>query len=207
MLSVVDHAIEINFGQLGLGGVSQAGLSLAQYWSEMIQGDGYYELDVNPVSGPEQVFHFYRLLGDIDGRGVVDNTDVNEITSALGQTGLALAPDVNGNGIVDVTDKARRRSKSNNRRARPRVVAGRLTTGLARPCCRESSSPGPARPAEASRDTSGRISRDRYNLMGSCSVPVRMPTPWRPFSCRYECRWLRLRLRQCFRARPMHQLC
>ena len=105
MLSVVDHAIEINFGQLGLGGVSQAGLSLAKYWSEMIQGDGYYELDVNPVSGPEQVFHFYRLLGDIDGRGVVDNTDVNEITSALGQTGLA-APDVNGNGLVDVTDKA-----------------------------------------------------------------------------------------------------
>ena len=55
----------------------------------MIGGDGYYELDVNLGGGAEQVFHFYRLLGDIDGRGVVDGTDVNEITAALGQTGLA----------------------------------------------------------------------------------------------------------------------
>ena len=115
LLSVVDHAIDITFGPYGLGGVSAANLSLNQYWSEMILGDGYYELDVTPVAGgPTQVLHFYRLLGDVDGNQTVDNTDLTDITNGLGQTGLALAPDVNGNGTVDATDKALA-TKSKNR--------------------------------------------------------------------------------------------
>jgi hypothetical protein len=107
---VVDHAIEFNFGQYGLGGVSPVNLSLNQYWSEMIGGDGYYEIDADlngdGVITASERFFFYRLLGDIDGRQVVDNTDISEITAALGQTGVALAPDVNGDGTVNTTDKA-----------------------------------------------------------------------------------------------------
>jgi hypothetical protein len=76
----------------------------------MIGGDGYYEIDADlngdGVITPNEQFFFYRLLGDIDGRQIVDNTDVNEITAALGQTGVALAPDVNGDGTVDTADKA-----------------------------------------------------------------------------------------------------
>lgn len=110
LLSVVDHAIEIDFGQYGLGGAARGNLSLNDYWSDMAGGDGYYELDVDlngdGVITLNEQFFFYRLLGDVDGRETVDNTDVTEITAALGQTGVLIPLDVNGDGSVDTTDKA-----------------------------------------------------------------------------------------------------
>ena len=68
--------------------------------------------------------HFYRLLGDVNGDGTVDQNDLNEIAAARGQSvsqiatainqpasGLtALSMDVNGDGSVNTTDLAWRRS-------------------------------------------------------------------------------------------------
>ena len=64
--------------------------------------------------------HFYRLLGDVNGDGTVDQNDLNEIAAARGQSltqiatainqpasGLtALSMDVNGDGSVNTTDLA-----------------------------------------------------------------------------------------------------
>ena len=107
---VIDHAIEIGFGKYGLGGVARGNLSLNDYWSDMAGGDGYFEVDVD-LNGdgtiePSEHFFFYRLLGDVDGRQTVDTTDVNEITAALGQSGVLIPMDVSGGGTVDPTDKA-----------------------------------------------------------------------------------------------------
>ena len=116
MLHVVDHAIEIDFGQYGLGGVSAAGLSLINYWSELTQGDGYYELDLNlnPTdnSGTLPIHELlYRLLGDVTGDGVVNgdlanpNSDASLVKAAQNFSGQMAAPfDVNGDGTVNTVD-------------------------------------------------------------------------------------------------------
>ncbi len=63
---------------------------------------------------------FYRLLGDVNGDGTVDQNDLNEIAAARGEslsqiatatgqsaTGLTpLSMDVNGDGSVNTTDLA-----------------------------------------------------------------------------------------------------
>ncbi len=108
-VSVIDHAIEIEFGPGGIGGNSST-----------TAADGYYELDVVLPDGQTAIHHFYRLLGDVNGDGTVDQNDLNAVAAARGQsvsqiatasgqpaTGLtALNMDVNGDGSVNTTDLA-----------------------------------------------------------------------------------------------------
>jgi hypothetical protein len=71
--------------------------------------DGYYELDILLSSGQMAVHHFYRLLGDVNGDGVVGNHDLSAIAAAIGQStrpGLTpLNADVNGDGSVTAFDR------------------------------------------------------------------------------------------------------
>ncbi len=96
-VAVIDHAIELDFGGNGLGGSPNT-----------TAADGYYELDINLPNGTTAVHHFYRLLGDVTGDGVVDNNDLNAIAEAIGLTspsGLApLGADVNGDGTISAID-------------------------------------------------------------------------------------------------------
>ncbi len=70
-------------------------------------GDGYYELDVT-VGTTTFEHHFYRLLGDVTGDGVVNNSDLTDIASELAlssPTGYTpLSADVNGDGTVTSMD-------------------------------------------------------------------------------------------------------
>ena len=61
-VAVIDHAIELDFGANGLGGSPTT-----------TTADGYYEIDIKLPSG-DAVHHFYRLLGDVTGDGVVTTT-------------------------------------------------------------------------------------------------------------------------------------
>jgi hypothetical protein len=92
LLHVVDQAIEIDFGTLGLGGNPSSSA-----------GDGYYEIDIDGFSEP---YFFTRLLGDVNGDGVVNQADVNLVKGSLGRTGTGLQGDVNGDGTVTKTDLA-----------------------------------------------------------------------------------------------------
>ena len=96
-VSLIDHAIELDFGANGLGGSPNT-----------TTADGYYELDIKLPSGATAVHHFYRLLGDVTGDGTVDNNDLNEIAAEINLSNPAgLAPfgaDVNGDGAVSSLD-------------------------------------------------------------------------------------------------------
>jgi hypothetical protein len=96
-VDVIDHAIEIDFGSGGIGGSPTT-----------TAGDGYYEVDIKPPGGPVAVHHFYRLLGDVDGDGVVDASDLNEIAASINETSPAgwapLSADVTGSGTVTALD-------------------------------------------------------------------------------------------------------
>ncbi len=96
-VSVIDHAIELDFGANGLGGSPNT-----------TTADGYYELDIKLPNGATAVHHFYRLLGDVTGDGTVDNNDLNEIAAEINlsnPTGLApLDANVNGDGTVSALD-------------------------------------------------------------------------------------------------------
>ena len=96
-VSLIDHAIELDFGTNGLGGSPNT-----------TTADGYYELDIKLPGGTTAVHHFYRLLGDVTGDGTVDNNDVNEIAAEINlsnPTGLApLGADVNGDGTISALD-------------------------------------------------------------------------------------------------------
>jgi hypothetical protein len=100
-VDVIDHAIELDFGANGIGATSGSNNTTA--------ADGYYELDVFLPSGQTAVHHFYRLLGDVTGDGVVDQNDLNAIAAAIGQSSppgmTPLNADVNGDGLVTSLDK------------------------------------------------------------------------------------------------------
>ncbi len=96
-VSVIDHAIELDFGANGLGGGPNS-----------TSADGYYELDINLPGGTTAAHHFYRLLGDVTGDGTVDANDLNEIAAEVNlsnPTGFApLGADVTGAGTISALD-------------------------------------------------------------------------------------------------------
>ena len=98
--TVIDHAIELDFGTYGIGDVSGSNNTTAV--------DGYYELDIALPNGQTAVHHFDRLLGDVNGDGIVDSNDLNEVAAAVGQaspSGMTpLNPDANGDGSVGTLD-------------------------------------------------------------------------------------------------------
>ncbi len=109
LLAVIDNAIEIDFGTGGIGGNPST-----------TTADGYYTLTFTPPTGQglPATHAFYRLLGDVNGDGTVNQSDLNEIAAVRGQsvsqiatainqpaTGLTpLSMDVNGDGSVNTTD-------------------------------------------------------------------------------------------------------
>ncbi len=97
IVDVIDHAIEIDFGAGGIGGIPST-----------TAADGYYEVDIKLPSGLVAVHHFYRLLGDVDGDGIVDATDLNAIAASVNESSpmgwTPLSADVTGAGSVTVID-------------------------------------------------------------------------------------------------------
>jgi hypothetical protein len=89
-LHVVDHAIEIDFGPRGIGGNPNSSA-----------GDGYYEIDIDGSSKP---LTFDRLLGDVNGDGVVNRDDLTLIARAKRSHSNAPGMDVNGDGVVTKLD-------------------------------------------------------------------------------------------------------
>jgi hypothetical protein len=103
-VSVIDDAIEIDFNVFGVGNDASTA-----------DADGYYTLTFTPPAGGGQgsTHHFFRLLGDVDGSGTVDQLDLNDIAAARGQSvgripaaigQPPLSMDVNGDGSVNNTD-------------------------------------------------------------------------------------------------------
>jgi hypothetical protein len=97
VLTVIDHAIEIDFGSGGIGGSPTT-----------TAADGYYEVDIKLPNGQIAVHHFDRLLGDVAGDGIVDQNDLNEIAASIGQTSqmgwTPVSADVTGDGSVTALD-------------------------------------------------------------------------------------------------------
>ena len=96
-VSLVDHAIELDFGASGLGGSPNT-----------TTADGYYEIDIKLPDGAWAAHHFYRMLGDVTGDGAVDQNDLNEIAAEINlssPTGFSpLGADVNGDGTISALD-------------------------------------------------------------------------------------------------------
>ena len=122
VLDVIDHAIEIDFGASGIGGSPNT-----------TAADGYYEVDITLPNSQVAVHHFYRLLGDVDGDGTVDASDLNEIAASVGETSplgwTPLSADVTGGGTVtaarlDAGDEVRR-DESGSQGLRLQVIGER----------------------------------------------------------------------------------
>jgi hypothetical protein len=101
MVSTSGTQLLFDFGPQGVGGVANSAV-----------GDGLYRLRVD-LDGSvdstgkrlfEVVANFFRLFGDADGNGLVNQADVTEVTQAQGTTGLNLAADLDGDGDVDADD-------------------------------------------------------------------------------------------------------
>lgn len=64
------------------------------------------------INGAYLVYHFIQgeggqqiMIGDTDGNGVVDITDVNNVINMmLGKAAMVPAADTDGNGVIDITD-------------------------------------------------------------------------------------------------------
>jgi ELWxxDGT repeat protein len=101
MVSVSGSQLLFDFGPQGIGGTANSAV-----------GDGLYRLRVD-LDGSvdsagkrlsEVVADFFRLFGDVDGNGLVNQADVTAVTLAQGTTGLTLAADLDGDGDVDADD-------------------------------------------------------------------------------------------------------
>ena len=95
--TVLDHAIEVDFGSGGIGGNPAT-----------TAADGYYEVDIKLPNNQIAVHHFDRLLGDVAGDGIVDQNDLAEIAADIGATSqmgwTPLSADVTGSGAVTTID-------------------------------------------------------------------------------------------------------
>jgi len=95
LVTVVGSEVRIDFGVNGVGGDRNSSLGDGVYRLRLdLDGDG--TVDVNAK--------FFRLFGDVDGNGVVNDTDIGLVQTAQDQSGGNLAPDLNGDGLVNLTD-------------------------------------------------------------------------------------------------------
>ena len=98
VLDVIDHAIEIDFGSGGIWAAARIRRppTATMNWTS------------NCRAVTTAVHHFYRLLGDVDGDGIVDANDLNEIAASVSETSpmgwTALLADVTGAGTVTALD-------------------------------------------------------------------------------------------------------
>ena len=105
-LHVLDQAIELDFGSGGIGGNPNS-----------IAGDGYYKLTVD---GTSESFYFERLLGDVNGDGVVNHADLSLIKKSIGTHGVKLRGDVNGDGVVNAKDLSIAKRSMGHKIVRPK---------------------------------------------------------------------------------------
>ena len=95
LVTAVGRELRIDFGINGVGGDRNSSLGDGVYRIQLdLDGDG--KIDFSTV--------FHRLFGDVDGNGVVNDTDIALVQAAQNQSGLSLATDLNGDGMVDLTD-------------------------------------------------------------------------------------------------------
>jgi hypothetical protein len=95
LVTVVGNTLRIDFGVNGVGGDRNSSMGDGVYRLRVdLDGDGTLESTRN----------FHRLFGDIDGNGVVNDADIAIVQGAQSQTGLNLVTDLNGDGVVDLTD-------------------------------------------------------------------------------------------------------
>jgi ELWxxDGT repeat protein len=101
MVSTSGNQLLFDFGPQGVGGVANSAV-----------GDGLYRLRVD-LDGSvdstgkrlsEVVANFFRLFGDADGNGLVNQADVTAVTQAQGLPGLYPGADLDGDGDVDADD-------------------------------------------------------------------------------------------------------
>ncbi len=86
-------SLEIDFGKGGITGDPTSST-----------GDGYYQISAASLGGEISTKTFFRLLGDVNGDGVVNNADLATINAAIGESGANLAADVDGSGAVNSLD-------------------------------------------------------------------------------------------------------
>ena len=97
-LTQADRSLRLDFGVGGLGGLNAAGNG---FYRILIDQDGN-----NSFGDPgDAAFEFFRLLGDANGDGKVDNTDASFVTSQVGRSGNNLDADLDGNGVVNSLDQ------------------------------------------------------------------------------------------------------
>ena len=91
--TVSGRQIQLDFGVQGIGGNRNTNV-----------GDGYYELgiDMDGNGSFESKKYFHRLLGDVNGDGIVSAADKSQVLVAQGTT--SVEADVNGDGFVNVAD-------------------------------------------------------------------------------------------------------
>ena len=95
MFTIIGTGVRIDFGIQGIGGNRNTNA-----------GDGYYEIgiDLNNDGLVDQTRNFFRLLGDVNGDGVVNALDRMLVQAAMGTTNPEY--DVNGTGVVSAIDRA-----------------------------------------------------------------------------------------------------
>jgi hypothetical protein len=93
LVSASGSTVAIDFGSQGIGGARSTNLA-----------DGYYALqfDLDSDGTFETTYNFFRLFGDTNGDGKVDQTDVNNVTA--GMTAYSAAYDLNLDGRVTSGD-------------------------------------------------------------------------------------------------------
>jgi hypothetical protein len=92
-VSASGSTVAIDFGAAGIGGTRNTNAA-----------DGYYSLqfDLDSDGTFETTYNFFRLFGDTNGDGKVDQTDVNNVTA--GMTAYSAEYDLNLDGRVTSGD-------------------------------------------------------------------------------------------------------
>lgn len=108
--SVFGNSVRLDFGQQGIGGNRNSNI-----------GDGYYQFafDADADGGFEDgspVMSFHRLLGDVNGDGIVNSADKTQVM--LANKSSNPESDANGDGIVNLSDISYT-SRAANRKLRP----------------------------------------------------------------------------------------
>jgi hypothetical protein len=93
LVSASGSTVAIDFGSQGIGGARNTNLA-----------DGYYALqfDLDSDGTFETTYNFFRLFGDTNGDGKVDQADVNNVTA--GMTAYSAEYDLNFDGRVTSGD-------------------------------------------------------------------------------------------------------
>ncbi|MCA9049514.1 MAG: hypothetical protein KDA89_12345, partial [Planctomycetaceae bacterium] len=95
--TVSGNRIQLDFGAAGIGGNRNSGA-----------GDGFYrilmDLDGDGLSD-DGYLEFFRMFGDADGNGTVNNADIALVNRNYGRLGIGLDADLNGDGTVNILDR------------------------------------------------------------------------------------------------------